>query len=432
MRLSGRLQAAIEVLEAILERHQPAATALADWGRAHRIAGSGDRAAIGNLVYDALRRRASLAHAMGSDAPRSLALAALHVCWTMPAGAIEELANGSRHAPQALSEAEKRGLAGHQDVAPPAHVAGDYPEWLSAAFERTFGAQAAQEGAALARRAPVDMRANTLKTTRDKLLEAMASDGATATPLSPLGVRIKPPVGAGRSPNVEASNAHGRGWFEIQDEGSQIAALLGNAKPRCQVADICAGAGGKTLALAASMENSGQIHAFDMDKHRLRPIFERLQRAGVRNAQVLEPGKLAHLNALAGRMDLVLADAPCTGSGVWRRRPDAKWRLKPAQLDQRLADQRSVLALGAPLVKPGGRLVYVTCSVLCEENTGQIDAFLAANPDFSVLPYADAWAANIGTPPPKSADGRTDTLLLTPARHGTDGFFVGILQRNAV
>ncbi|MEC9368658.1 MAG: RsmB/NOP family class I SAM-dependent RNA methyltransferase, partial [Pseudomonadota bacterium] len=311
----------------------------------------------------------------------------------------------------------------------PAHLRGDYPEWLTPSLEQAFGPRAAQEGAALAERAPVDLRANLIKAGRDKILKGLSKFAATPTPLSPLGVRIQPPAKDGRSPHLEADPAHGKGWFEIQDEGSQLAALLAGARPGMQVADLCAGSGGKTLALASAMENKGQIYAYDSDPQRLRPIFERLKRAGIRNAQVLRAGETEGLAALEGRMDLVVVDAPCTGSGVWRRRPDAKWRLKPAMLEQRQQEQRDVLDLAAPLLKPGGRLAYVTCSILPEENAGQVAAFLARHADFKLLPYADAWREALGTEPPASADGGTDSLLLTPASHGTDGFFVAVMER---
>jgi 16S rRNA (cytosine967-C5)-methyltransferase len=194
--------------------------------------------------------------------------------------------------------------------------------------------------------------------------------------------------------------------------------------------DLCAGAGGKTLALAALMENSGQLYAYDSDRMRLRPIFERLKRAGVRNVQVLPAGDREGLDKLEGRMDLVLIDAPCTGSGVWRRRPDAKWRLSPQMLEARLAEQRAVLDESARLVKPGGRLAYITCSVLPAENRDQVDAFLARQGDFKLVPWPGLWEQALpGSSPPASADGSADTLQMTPLSHGTDGFFVAMLER---
>jgi 16S rRNA (cytosine967-C5)-methyltransferase len=429
MRPGAHIAAAVEVLDEILTRHRPAATALADWGKSHRFAGSGDRSAIGNLVYDALRRRRSLAAQMGSDTPRALALAAAPRALGMSMEAVIASADGSAHALQPLSEAEQAALSRTLPPDTPADVLGDIPDWLAPSFQRAFGAAAGDEGAALARRAPVDVRANALKADRERVLKALGRFGAEPTSYSPVGVRIAAPEGAGRQPNVEAETGHGKGWYEVQDEGSQIAALLANAGPRQQVLDICAGAGGKTLAMAAAMRNTGQIYAYDDDPVRLRPIFERLKRAGVRNAQVLSAGDQAALSALGPRFDLVLIDASCTGTGAWRRRPDSKWRLKPANLTQRQGEQRAVLALGAPLVKPGGRLVYVTCSVLPEENGDQISAFLASHPEFAMLPWADAWRAALGGDPPASADGSTETLLLTPARHHTDGFFIAIMTR---
>jgi len=429
MRPGAHIKAAIEVLEDVLRRHRPVGTALADWGKSHRFAGSGDRATIGNLVYDALRRRRSLAAQMDGDTTRAIALgAAPHALGLSPAAVIAS-ADGSPHAVESLSEAEQAGLARAVPADAPASVRGDFPDWLEPSLARAFGGAAAEEGAALARRAPVDLRVNTLKADRDKVLKALARFAPVTTPLSPIGIRLPAPDGPGRQPNVEAEIGHGRGWYEVQDEGSQVAALMAAAGPRQQVLDICAGAGGKTLAFAAAMRNTGQIYAYDDDAVRLRPIFERLKRAGARNAQVLQPGDAAAVAALGPRFDLVFVDAPCTGSGAWRRRPDAKWRLKPANLAQRQNEQRAILDAAAPMVKPGGRLVYATCSVLPEENGDQVAWFLANHPGFATVPWREAWAAGVGGDTPASADGSDATLLLTPARHGTDGFFIAVLRR---
>ena len=424
MRPGARLAAATDILDEILNRHRSAAQALTDWGKAHRFAGSGDRAAIGNLVYDCLRRRLSLAAQMGSETARALVLAAAPGALAMSPEAVAAAADGSPHALEPLTDTEAAALRRPLPAETAAFVRGDFPEWLAPSFARVFGDRAGEEGAALARRAPVDLRANLLKADREKVLKALAKYGAVPTPYSPVGVRLPAPDGPGRTPNVEAEPGHGKGWFEVQDEGSQIAALLAGAGPRLQVLDLCAGAGGKTLALAAAMRNTGQIYAYDSDRVQLRPIFERLKRAGVRNAQVLPAGDEAALMALAGRFDVVLVDAPCTGSGVWRRRPDAKWRVKPQNLIDRLAEQRAALTLARKLVRRGGRLVYATCSVLPEENTDQVAWFLRESHEFSLQPYRERWAHFIGSEPPASADGREDALLLTPACHGTDGFYV--------
>lgn len=426
--MPGRIAAAIEVLTEVFERHRPASEALKDWGKAHRFAGSSDRHAIGTLVFDCLRRRNSLSARMGDGRPRALVLAALRDLWNLAPGEIA--AHGiAEHGPGPLSDAEKTALERQLRDDLPAYVQGDFPEWLLASFERAFGERAAEEGAALAKRAPIDLRANTLKATREQVLDALARYGALAGPLSPLCVRILPPGPDARNTNVEVEPAHGRGWFEVQDAASQVAALMSGAKPGELVADICAGAGGKTLALAAMMGNEGRLYAHDSDRHRLRPIFERLRRAGAENVEVIaadEGDKLAK----AGGFDCVLIDAPCSGSGSWRRKSDAKWRVTAKQLAQRFKEQEQVLEKAAKLVKPGGRLVYITCSVLPEENGDRVSAFLAAHANFSIIPYTEQWRSAIGGEPPASADGSIDTLLLTPASHDTDGFFIAVMKRS--
>ncbi len=430
MKPAARIKAAADVLEQVLVHHQPAATALADWGKAHRFAGSGDRSAIGNVVYDALRNRALSVYHMRGETPRALILGALVSARGLGGPAIAALFDGAQHSLLPLTADELTRVSRGPHAGAADWQQANIPQWLAPHLARVFGANLIAEGQAMAKRAPVDLRVNTLKATRDELQEALALHGAQATRLCPTALRIAAPEGDGRTPNVEAEAAHGRGWFEVQDEGSQIAAALTGAKPGDKVLDLCAGAGGKTLALAARMENKGTISAYDSDKSRLRPIFERLTRAGVTNVDVMTAGDTAALDAQKGRFDIVLVDAPCSGSGTWRRKPDAKWRLKPDVLTARIKDQQSVLARAAISVKPGGRLVYVTCSILADENTDQITHFLNKNAHFSCIPWRKAWADAIDTAAPRaSADGRDDTLLLTPATHGTDGFFVAVLRR---
>lgn len=433
MRVGARLAAAIEIIDAIEKEHRPASLVLADWGRARRFAGSGDRAAIGSLVFDVLRRRRSLAAQMHSDAPRALVLAAARQTFSMSSETIAEATSqDERHAPDPLSIQEAALLATELPDDVPEDVRADIPEWLMPSLSRAFGSRLVVEGQAMASRAPVDLRVNTLKADREKVLKALARFNAGSTQFSPIGVRIPPPQGAARPPNVEADAAHGKGWFEVQDEGSQIAAALTGAGPRQQVLDLCAGAGGKTLAIAAAMQNTGQIYAYDTDRQQLRPIFERLKRAGARNVQVMNGGDREALNELGPRFDVVLADAPCTGSGTWRRRPDSKWRIRPEALEQRIRDQDAVLSDAASLVKPGGRLVYVTCSLLPEENADRIEHFLSTNQGFALVPYAGVWRQTFAGEPPSSAvrdKWEGSTLQLTPAMHGTDGFFIAIIQR---
>jgi 16S rRNA (cytosine967-C5)-methyltransferase len=427
----ARLSAAIEALADIETRRRPAADALKDWGLSHRFAGSGDRAAIAGLVYDALRRKASAAFMMGEGTARGAVLGMLALERRLDVAAIARLVEDGRHAPGALSEHERARLAAPSLEGAPAWIAGDYPEWLDAALMRTFGEDRVAEGAALASRAPLDLRVNTLKGTREAAAEALAHLAPTATRWSPVGLRIALSPDA-KSPAIHAEPAFLKGVIEIQDEGSQIAALCAGAKSGEQVVDLCAGAGGKTLALAAAMEGRGQIYATDSDKRRLAPIHARIERAGAHNIQVHTPkGNAAPLADFAGRADLVLIDAPCTGTGAWRRNPDAKWRVRPGALAMRLKEQAAVLDAAVALVKPSGRVVYVTCSVLAEENGDQVRAFLARHPQFALVPSTEV-AGALGERAflfRRAVLMSEEGLLMTPRRTDTDGFYVAVMAR---
>lgn len=423
MRPGARQAAAIEILTAVKTQRRPAADLVKEWMQTHRFAGSKDRAEIGDLVFGALRWKQSSAWRMGEDAPRAWVWGALRWGFGWSAEAIVESCEGDPHAPPPPTEAERAALAGDNIAGAPAHIAGDYPEWLDASFARAFGDKRAEEGAALAAPAPLDLRANLLKATRDKVIVALSEspklkEPPQPTPHAPDGVRI--PWAQGRTFAWAAEQSFLKGWFEVQDEGSQLAAMLCGAQPGMQVGDVCAGGGGKTLALAAAMQNKGQIFAYDVDGRRLAPLKERLERAGVRNAQIRAPMRTKDaLSDLVGRMDLVLVDAPCTGSGTWRRSPDSKWRLRPNALAKRLEEQRAALAMAAPLVKPGGRLTYVTCSVLPEENEDQAAAFLATYADFAAV------GLTIDFP----AHARAIGLQMTPLLTGCDGFYAAAFKR---
>jgi 16S rRNA (cytosine967-C5)-methyltransferase len=427
----ARLAAAIEVLADIGARRRPAADTLKDWGLSHRFAGSGDRAGIAGLVYDALRRRASSAFLMGDDTPRATLLGMLKRERGLDVEAVARLADGSGYSPPPLTATEREKLSGADLSAAPAHVLGDYPEWLDTHLATVFGDERAEEGAALASRAPLDLRANTLKASRDEAARSLTDLAPEPTRWSPHGLRIKLKADA-KSPAVHAEFAYLKGMVEIQDEGSQLAALLAGAKPGEQVLDLCAGGGGKTLAMAAAMANKGQLYATDDDKRRLAPIHTRLDRAGVRNVQVRAPKSVGNeLADLEGHMDLVLIDAPCTGIGAWRRNPDAKWRVRPGALEVRIKEQQTALERAVGLVKPGGRIAYVTCSVLDDENGGQVRAFTGRHPDFSVEKPADV-AKALGERAYlfcRAALISDEGLLMTPRRTDTDGFFVSILRR---
>ena len=428
---AARLSAAIEALADIAERRRPAAQALKDWGLSHRFAGSGDRAAIAGLVYDALRRRASSAWIMGAETPRAVLLGMLRHERGLEPEAIAKLCDGGRFAPAPLSDDEHARLrAASLDGAPP-YVLGDYPEWLEDKLAATFGDERAAEGAALSSRAPLDLRVNTLKGDRGEAADALDEFKPQDTRWSPWGLRIVVAPDS-KSPAIHAEPAFLKGQIEIQDEGSQLAALLTGAKPGEQVIDLCAGAGGKTLALATMMADRGQLYATDTDKRRLAPIHERLERSGARNVQVRTPrGDAEILTDLTGHADLVLIDAPCTGTGAWRRNPDAKWRVRPGALAERLKDQAETLDRAVPLVKPGGRIAYVTCSVLDDENGAQVKAFVARHPEFAILPPADVMNA-LGERAflfRRAVLTSTEGLLMTPRRTDTDGFFVSLLRR---
>ena len=428
---AARLSAAIEVLADVETRRRPAADALKDWGLAHRFAGSGDRAAIAGLLYDGLRRKASAAFVMGEDTPRAVLFGMLLLERKLDTAAIARLADGSRFAPSPLTDAERARLdVANLEEAPP-WVAGDYPEWLDQHLAQTFGDERVEEGSGLASRAPLDLRVNTLKADRDTAAEAIADLAPEPTRWSPHGLRIRLSADA-KSPAVHAEPAFLKGQIEVQDEGSQLAALFAHARPGEQVLDLCAGGGGKTLALAAALQNKGQLYATDDDKRRLAPIHERLARSGARNVQVRTPKSIGtEIDDLNGRMDLVLIDAPCTGIGAWRRNPDAKWRVRPGALEQRVKEQAELLDRAVDLVKPGGRIAYVTCSVLTEDNGNQVRAFLGRNAKFAVEKPAETVSV-LGERAymfSRAALISDEGLLMTPRRTDTDGFFVSILVR---
>ncbi|GAM98920.1 sun protein [alpha proteobacterium U9-1i] len=423
MRPGARAAAAIEILTDLETRRRPAAEAVRDWMLSHRFAGSKDRAEIGDIVFGALRWKQSSAYRFGEDTPRAWVWGAQRWGFGVSAEAIAQACVDDPHAPPPPTDAEVSALANATIEGAPAHVRGDYPEWLDASFTRAFGDARADEGAALAAPAPLDLRANTLKATRDKLIAALGQsprlkEPPAPTPYAPEGVRI--PWAQGRTFPWATEQSFVKGWFEVQDEGSQLAALMSGAAPGMQIADVCAGGGGKTLALAALSNGKGQVYAFDVDGRRLAPLNERVDRAGAHNVQIRAPSRTRDVLAdLHGKMDIVFVDAPCTGSGTWRRNPDSKWRLRPNALEKRLQEQGEALALAAPLVKPGGKLCYVTCSVLPEENEDQVAAFVAANPAFKPTPLAVQAAGH----------ARGLALQMTPLLTGCDGFFVSVLAR---
>jgi len=436
MRQGGRIQAAIEVLEDIFERHTPAAHALRDWGKSHRFAGSKDRAAIGGIVFDALRRKSSTLWRMGFDgeedngSARALVLGTLVWGWDESVDSLSLAFTEDGHSPAALTKDEISSLEGARDLKmAPDWIRADIPEWIWPAFTNNFGENAVAEGQAMLTRPPLDLRVNSLKAVHKTVLDKLKDIGAVATKLSPMGVRIAAGSKLDRLPNIQSDPVFLMGEVEIQDEGSQIVSLLTDPKPGEKVLDYCAGGGGKTLALAADMDNAGKIYAYDIDKRRLAPLYARAQRAGATNIEIVQPPQ-GNLSKLRGSIDRVLVDAPCTGSGTWRRKPDAKWRLSLSTLELRMSEQKAVLEQAKQYVRPDGLLVYVTCSVFAEENEGQVYGFLEDNKDFELLSAGEVWEDRIGTEKamPWSEDGCT--LTMTPESTDTDGFFLAVMRKN--
>jgi 16S rRNA (cytosine967-C5)-methyltransferase len=411
---AARLQAAIDILDGLATSGLPADRFIREFFRARRYAGSKDRASVTERVYDIFRHRAEYAWRMQSETARALAIASL-----LNEGAdgetIASYFSGDGYGPSAVTDAERTGLASPPTGAMPPHVRGEYPEFLASELERRFGASLEDEMRALTERAPVDLRVNTLKAERTDVLRELWESGfdAQATQFAPNGIRI----GAGKSSaTLQQSKLFQSGAFEFQDEAAQICAALCDAKPGMRVLDLAAGAGGKSLALAAAMQNNGVIVASDIRKGILDNARERATRGGVNIlATTLAPDLRADET-----FDLVLLDAPCSGTGTWRRQPELRWRLTHARLDELTVLQDSLLDRAASHVKPGGRLVYVTCSLLPRENEDRVTAFRSRHPAFQPLSCADTWRQTVKTEPPR---GMAEDLRASPLVTGTDGFF---------
>jgi 16S rRNA (cytosine967-C5)-methyltransferase len=428
---AARIAAAIELLAAVEAAPRKPADAVAnDFFRGRRYIGSGDRRAVSERTWLVLRARRRLAwwleRAGTRPTPRMLVAASLVLeGWTLE-GVVQSY-SGGQFAPTHLDQAEKsalRVIAGHTIDHPemPDAIRLEIPDWALLRLQARFGAELPAEMAALSTEAPLDLRVNLLKTTREGAQAALEAEGIAAlpTPLSPWGLRVQ-----GRRP-VSTGPAFQQGLVEIQDEGSQLVAALVGARPEMRVADWCAGAGGKTLALAMNMANRGHIAACDVSPHRLDGAVRRLRRAGVHNVErhLVEPGD-KWAKRRAGGFDRVLVDAPCTGSGTWRRNPDGRIRLAERDLTELVPKQAMILDQAARLVRKGGRLVYATCSLFVEENEAQVESFLSNHPEFAVLPLGKVW--DLPGEPPSSGP----YLSLTPRRHDTDGFFGAVLERAA-
>ena len=424
---AARIAASIELLTEIADKpRRPADASANDFFRARRFIGSGDRRAVSDRAWRVLRGYRRLAWWLDrtgvAPTPRMLVAGSLMLeGWT--AAGVAQSFSGGQYGPAPLLQPEAaavRALEGHTWLHPdmPGAVRLEVPDWILPALETRFGPDLDPEMIATLDPAPLDLRVNLLRGTRDEAQAALLAEGieATPTPYSPWGLRID-----GRRA-VTSGPAFQAGLVEIQDEGSQLLAALVGAGPEMRVVDWCAGAGGKTLALAMTMQNRGHLVACDVSAPRLEGAVRRLRRAGVMNSErhLVTPGD-KWAKRRAGTFDRVLVDAPCTGTGTWRRNPDARLRLRQLDLEELVPKQAMILDAAARLVKPGGRLVYATCSLLPDENGRQVAAFLARTPGFTLVP-----AAGLSPAPPTG-----DFLALTPLQHGTDGFFGAVLERRA-
>jgi len=410
------LAPAIEALEILLELDKPADAQLSAFFRNYPNFGARDRSFIAEAVYGVLRRLRSLQVLAAPATPRRLLLAWL-----------------ARHGGRNMREFEAlvdkdelewlRGVKSAKLDDQPAAVQLDLPDWLHARLAAQFGEHLSALMESLNTAAPLDLRVNPLKASRDEVLVQFNREGvvAAATPLSPLGMRLQ------GKPALQKHPLFLDGSVEVQDEGSQLLGLMLAPKRGEMVCDFCAGAGGKTLLLGALMRSSGRLYAFDTSEKRLARMKPRLARSGLQNVQALliAHERDAKVKRLAGKFDRVLVDAPCSGLGTLRRNPDLKWRQTPEAVAELTQKQAAILEAAARLVKAGGRLVYATCSLLVAENEDIVAAFLAAHPDFHLLPAGEVLAAQ------NIALEMGDYLRLDTAKHGTDGFFAAVMERVA-
>ena len=436
----ARVAATIELLDEIVSRSERPADLVANaFFRARRFIGGGDRRAVSERVWGILRRYGQLAWWLdrtrhpGRDA-RAIVSADLMLVESMSLDQLAALFDGGRSRPAPIDDSEVRALRqmeGHSLSHPeqPDWVRLNVQEWVAPHLKEAYGEAWGREIAALETPPPVDLRVNRLKADLEAARAALKREGIETEPMryAPNGLRLRKRL------SVVAGAAFQDGLVEVQDEGSQLVAALVDGRPGMQVADYCAGAGGKTLAIAAGMNNKGRVVAMDVYESRLDRSAQRLRRAGAHNVErrPIGPDNAKWLKRQKAAFDRVLVDAPCTGTGTWRRNPDGRWTLRPEDLAELVPKQAAILEAAARLVKPGGGLVYATCSVLLPENERQVEAFLARHPEFEIVPVAKLWPEAVGTEPPAQS-AESPYLRLSPLRHGTDGFFAATMVRSSV
>jgi len=422
---AARIAAAIEILTEIGQGNAPADAILADWFRGHRFAGSRDRRAIRDSVYADLRtgafRRWRVAEAGGD--PENVRLRVVAGILDEIPDALASLFSGEGYGPRPLN-AEETACAEKMTTLPadaaPDHARANCPIDLYPMFERQWGADAADELAAMNETAPVDLRVNTLVTDRGDARARLSADGyeTVSTLFSPHGLR------SGIRGNFQQLGAYREGMIEPQDESSQLVAMLVDAAPGQQVIDYCAGAGGKALALAAAAQNAARIVACDSSGARLARLGPRAERLDVQCIETREVPEDGAPDDLTGSADRVRIDAPCSGTGTWRRSPDLRWRTRPGTIEEFSRVQDALLDIAATLVKPEGRIVYAVCSVLAAEGSERVEAFLARTPAFARVPVSGVFGPDLA-----GRLGLGDDLYLTPHRHGTDGMYAVILEK---
>ena len=439
---AARIAAVIEILTEMQTasvartlRGRRAAQWLSAGFQRRRFAGSGDRAAIGDLFWKIQRATARIGwHLASLDAPstpRNMVLAALVLIERQTDELSQLFSADIAHAPAPLDPTEKIlvSVLADRSLTHPAmadHITFEWPEWLMSDAKAGLGNVVGRELGALLVEAPTDVRINLLKMSdRRKLRDMLAGRSITghATLLSPLGVRLDKRSRFEDLPEWKA------GLFEVQDEGSQLAAMLCDARPGMQIADICAGAGGKSLVMAANMQNKGRILALDPNVKRLEECGKRLRRAGIHNVERKLVAEKWSNRSWRGKFDRVVVDAPCSGSGTWRRQVDARWQLTADRLEQIKQTQPILLEKARVMVVPGGRIIYIICSVLASEGSQLIKQFLANAPEIELADIAEIWGDTIGKAGGGVCPPIEDGLLqLLPGRDGTDGFFIAVMQ----
>lgn len=429
MQIAGQIQSAIELLEALLSSPVPADKYMSTFFKDRRYMGSKDKGVVADISYGVLRHKGELVFVLKSlqskiDA-RRLVIVYLVRHKGYKVARLCDVFNGDTYAPKAIKEGEKEvakkagGLS--LDYAAP-HERLNFNEELTTLLQDSFGDDFEEQLMAMNSRATTDIRVNTLKTDVSTLQKELLQKDVEMekTALSPLCLRM-----ADRKSLFHLDLFH-QGKFELQDEGSQMIAQAAGVKEGMKVVDFCAGAGGKTLALAAAMKNKGTLYACDVHERRLGELPKRARRAGVHNIQtkVLSSESDKWVKRQVGKMDVVLLDAPCTGTGTWRRSPDAKWRLSVQDVQELVALQADILNSACRMVKVGGRLVYATCSLLSVENEKQVESFLSTHPDFKLVPQQD-WCEGVDFP---TGDVLGMTRL-SPLMNQTDGFFMAVMEK---